>query len=187
MPLPAMSKAVPWSTEVRMIGRPSVMLTPLSASQRPVAGSTLNPSSLTGICPWSWYMATTASYWPARSLTNTVSPGTGPTTSIPSATHRAMVGSLTSMSCRPNRPPSPACGFSAATAIRALATPRSRSALWVRSMTKRSRCGVSLFGTSSSATWVETWLTRMLPCASSMTEPETPVSAASISVWPAYW
>ena len=30
------------------------------------------------MCPWSWYMATTASYWPARSLTNTVSPGTGP-------------------------------------------------------------------------------------------------------------
>ena len=34
MPLPAMSKAVPWSTEVRMIGRPSVMLTPESVVQR---------------------------------------------------------------------------------------------------------------------------------------------------------
>jgi hypothetical protein len=32
---------------------------------------------------------------------------------------------------------------------------------------------------------VVTWLTRMLPCASSITDPETPVSAASISVWPA--
>ena len=98
MPRPAMSKAVPWSTEVRTIGRPSVMLTPLSASQVPVAGLTLKPSSFTGMCPWSWYIATTASYWPARSLTNTVSPGTGPTTSIPSATQRAIVGALISMS-----------------------------------------------------------------------------------------
>ena len=58
------------------------------------------------------------------------------------------------MSWRPNRPPSPACGLSAATAIRARATPRSRSASWVRSMTRRSRSGVSRFGTSSSATCV---------------------------------
>ncbi len=36
MPLPAISKAVPWSTEVRMIGRPSVMLTPESGA--PAAG-----------------------------------------------------------------------------------------------------------------------------------------------------
>ena len=41
-PWPAMSKAVPWSTDVRMIGRPSVTLT-----DEPKA------SSLTGIRPWS--------------------------------------------------------------------------------------------------------------------------------------
>ena len=41
--LPAMSKAVPWSTEVRMIGSPSVTLT-----ARP------NASNFTGISPWSW-------------------------------------------------------------------------------------------------------------------------------------
>ena len=58
------------------------------------------------------------------------------------------------------------------------------SASWVRSITRRSRSGVRRDGTSCSATWVETWLTRMLPCASSITEPRTPVSAASISVWP---
>ena len=46
-PVPAMSNAVPWSTEVRITGRPTVMLTPASM-----------PSTLTGPCPWSWYMAT---------------------------------------------------------------------------------------------------------------------------------
>ncbi len=40
--LPAMSNAVPWSGLVRMIGRPSVQFTALS-----------QPSSLTGINPWS--------------------------------------------------------------------------------------------------------------------------------------
>ena len=59
------------------------------------------------------------------------------------------------------------------------------SASWVRSMTRRSRSGVSRFGTSSSATCVVTWLTRMLPWASIITEPRAPVSSASISVWPA--
>ena len=41
-PLPAMSKAVPWSGEVRMNGRPSVTLTPASKA-----------SVLIGIRPWS--------------------------------------------------------------------------------------------------------------------------------------
>ncbi len=39
---PAMSKAVPWSTDVRMMGSPSVTLTALP-----------NASSFTGISPWS--------------------------------------------------------------------------------------------------------------------------------------
>ena len=39
-PWPAMSKAVPWSTEVRMIGSPSATFTPPSKS-----------SSLSGMCP----------------------------------------------------------------------------------------------------------------------------------------
>ena len=32
LPFPAWSKAVPWSTDARMIGRPSVILTPATAS-----------------------------------------------------------------------------------------------------------------------------------------------------------
>lgn len=51
MPLPAISKAVPWSTEVGMIGSLSVMLTPENSYQRPVAGSTSKPNSLTRMCP----------------------------------------------------------------------------------------------------------------------------------------
>jgi len=66
-----------------MIGRPSVMLTPLNASQRPVAGIDLEPQQLYRDVAWSWYIATTASYWPARSLTKTVSPGTGPSIAQP--------------------------------------------------------------------------------------------------------
>ncbi len=42
MPCPAMSNAVPWSGEVRTIGRPSVTLTPLAMS-----------SVLSGISAWS--------------------------------------------------------------------------------------------------------------------------------------
>ena len=53
VPFPATSKAVPWSTDVRMKGSPTVTFTPSS-----------NPRSLTGICPWSWYMATTMSKSP---------------------------------------------------------------------------------------------------------------------------
>ena len=46
-PWPAISNAVPWSTDVRITGRPTVMFTPASM-----------PSTLTGPWPWSWYMAT---------------------------------------------------------------------------------------------------------------------------------
>ncbi len=44
-PVPAMLKAVPWSGEVRMIGRPSVVFTPWCMS-----------SVFSGISAWSWYM-----------------------------------------------------------------------------------------------------------------------------------
>ena len=59
-PVPAMSKAVPWSGLVRTSGRPSVTFTPCST-----------PRYFTGIRPWSWYIATTTSNspgwpWPAR-------------------------------------------------------------------------------------------------------------------------
>jgi len=45
-----MSYAVPWSTLVRMIGRPSETLT---ASPK--------PTSFIGMVAWSWYIATTPS------------------------------------------------------------------------------------------------------------------------------
>ncbi len=50
LPVPARSKAVPWSGEVRTNGSPSVTLTPRSKA-----------SVLIGISAWSWYMATAAS------------------------------------------------------------------------------------------------------------------------------
>ena len=50
MPFQAMSKAVPWSTEVRTMGRPRAMLTPPSKSR-----------SFEGMWPWWCYMLTTAS------------------------------------------------------------------------------------------------------------------------------
>ena len=103
--------------------QPRVTFTPERSIHLPVAGSISKPSSFTGMCPWSWYIATTASYWPARSFTNTVSPGTGPWMFRPSALALSITGVMTSISSRPNSPPSPACGFSAAMAIFGLAIP----------------------------------------------------------------
>jgi large conductance mechanosensitive channel len=77
LPVPAMSKAVPWSGLVRTSGRPSVTFTPLST-----------PRYFTGIRPWSWYIATTTSNSPAPrrgARMNTVSGACGPLASMPSA------------------------------------------------------------------------------------------------------
>ena len=49
-PVPAISKAVPWSGEVRRKGKPSVTLTASSKA-----------SVLIGIKAWSWYIASAAS------------------------------------------------------------------------------------------------------------------------------
>src|ERR1044072_509367 len=56
IPLPAISKAVPWSTEVRMMGSPIVMFTPFTLSICFFSAFHLKPVSLNGICPWSWYI-----------------------------------------------------------------------------------------------------------------------------------
>ena len=67
-PLPAMSKAVPWSGLVRTKGRPSVTFTPCST-----------PRYFTGIRPWSCVIAITMSNSPGcaggawRARMNTVS------------------------------------------------------------------------------------------------------------------
>ena len=97
---PAMSNAVPWAGEVRMIGRPSVTLTACSKS-----------SSLTGIMPWSWYMATTASNSPWMARRNSVSAGIGPTQLIPCSWASRIAGLMIRCSSSPNWPSSPACGF----------------------------------------------------------------------------
>ena len=73
-PVPAKSKAVPWSTEVRMNGNPSVMFTPWPKLAYFKTGK-----------PWSWYIANTASPSFKINGSNTVSAGYGPFTSKPSA------------------------------------------------------------------------------------------------------
>ena len=106
-PRPAMSNAVPWSTLVRITGRPTVTLTPSS-----------RPRTLIGPWPWSWYIATTRSKSPRTARKNAVSAGSGPSASISPAT-AATAGSIFSASSpRPNSPPSPACGLMPQTAMR---------------------------------------------------------------------
>ena len=70
-PVPARSSAVPWSTEVRTIGSPSVTLTP------PPKLACLSTGR-----PWSWYIASTQSASRSRSGLNSVSAGSGPTSVV---------------------------------------------------------------------------------------------------------
>src|SRR5688500_4473428 len=78
VPLPAWSKAVPWSTLVRMIGNPSDTLMPFTLVHFPLAASYVNPLHFTGMWPWSWYIATHTSYAPLTALAKNVSGGWGP-------------------------------------------------------------------------------------------------------------
>ena len=108
--------AVPWSTDVRIMGSPKVILTPLTDAHLPVAGRS-EPATLIAMCPWSWYMATTASYWPPA-FTKTVSGGNRPfyfQNLWPSRLR--WPGMISLISSSPNKPPSPAWGLSPATAI----------------------------------------------------------------------
>ena len=82
-PVPAMSKAVPWSTLVRKKGKPTVTLTPVS-----------KPMSFMGMCPWSWYCTTTMSNAPVLARIITVSGGCGPVASMPSSTAAATAGAM---------------------------------------------------------------------------------------------
>ena len=65
--LPARSYAVPWSTLVRMIGRPSETFT---ASPK--------LATFIGMVAWSWYIATTPPQRPASARRKALSAGTGP-------------------------------------------------------------------------------------------------------------
>ena len=78
------------------------------------------------MCPWSWYITTTTSYWPAIACGNTESAGTGPVAAIPSARASSTAGPISASSSVPISPPSPACGLSAATPMRGSPNPHSR-------------------------------------------------------------
>src|SRR5574343_42074 len=90
LPVPASSSAVPWSTEVRMMGRPSVTLMPLP-----------KVAYLSAVRPWSWYMARTASPWARTGGVNMVSAGCGPDKAMPSPRSLSRTGAMTSISSRP--------------------------------------------------------------------------------------
>ena len=90
---PARSNAVPWSTEVRMMGRPRVMFTVSPKEVCLMAGS-----------PWSWYIASTASRDWRRVGVNAVSAGMGPMMAAwgPMRVRSASrAGAITSISSRP--------------------------------------------------------------------------------------
>src|SRR5690606_23833602 len=89
-PLPARSKAVPWSTATRGHGRPRVRFT---ARSKPLYLSTGSP--------WSWYIARTASNPRSFAGRKAVSAGSGPCRDIPSARSLSSSGSITSISSRP--------------------------------------------------------------------------------------
>ncbi len=68
--------------------------------------------------PWSWYIATTKSYWPLTARRKTVSPAWGPSALMPLARAVAMAGRMIYSSSRPKSPCSPAWGLSPQTAMR---------------------------------------------------------------------
>jgi hypothetical protein len=74
-------------------------------------------------------MLSTASQSPRRARNQIVSAGNGPSTTWPRAAAASTAGAITSISSRPNTPPSPACGLRPATAIRGRSTPARRTAL----------------------------------------------------------
>src|SRR5262245_2939890 len=107
MPRPAMSCALPWATEENRIGVPMVS-----------AATALRAMSFAAMCPWSCSMTTKASM---PCMWNMMSAPNGPLASIPSAIAASIAGLMISISSRPNRPPSPACGLRPPTAIFAAA------------------------------------------------------------------
>ena len=102
-----MSKAVPWSTLVRTIGRPSVTFTAWPKAW-----------VLSGPSPWSWYIASTASNSPDTARWNRLSAANGPGRRDAARARGSIAGAITRASSSPKRPASPACGFSPQTAMR---------------------------------------------------------------------
>ena len=173
-PVPARLSAVPWSTEVRTIGRPRVTLIPWPKLAYFSTGK-----------PWSWYMASTASASARVAGLNSVSAGKGPLRRRPSARRASSAGMITSSSSRPRWPPSPACGFSPATRICGWAMPNlSRRSAWTMRNTSSSKAGVRLGATCASGRWVVASATRMPPPVSIITTRGVWVRSARYSVCP---
>ena len=143
-------------------------------------------------------MATTTSNSPGcaggawRARMNTVSGANGPRASMPSARAAATAGAMCSISSRPKRPPSPACGFSPATAMRGgrcSAAPTDRCAI---RRVSRMLPLVTISMASRSETWMLTSTVRNSSLASIMRTGTCATgrprcraaSACSNSVWP---
>ena len=90
-------------------------------------GGRLRASSLAAMWPWSCSMTTKAS----TRLVEHVSQPNGPATSMPACRASSIAGPIISISSRPNRPPSPACGLRPLTQMFGIATPRRLSAVSV--------------------------------------------------------
>ena len=148
-PCPAMSNAVPWSTLVRITGRPTVMLTPSS-----------RPSTLIGPWPWSWYIATTRSKSPRTARKNAVSAGSGPCTSMPSR-DRGRDGGLDLLRLLAAAEQAVLAGVRVDAADR---DPRrcdaAPSASCPRRMMRSTSAGSIASIASISPMWVVTWMTR---------------------------
>jgi hypothetical protein len=134
------------------------------------------------MCPWSWYIATTASNSPPAARLNTESGGRGPT--APSPTVSATAGAISLASSEPKRPFSPACGLRPATAIRGLSMPNSVRASCTSLTTVTTRSFLTALIASKRDTWVEMWATRKSPSMSSIAYSVVLVKWAYISVWP---
>ncbi|MNP45473.1 hypothetical protein D3C76_1393990 [compost metagenome] len=111
---------MPWAGVVIGMGRPPWTVTPRE-----------KPINLIAICPWSWYIVTTASKalaspWTLRKI---VSPGYGPSAAIPNAWAERTAGPMMSSSSRPNEPLSPLCGFKPQTPMRGFSRPLRLSAV----------------------------------------------------------
>ena len=106
-----------------------------------------------------------------------------------------MAGCKTSISSRPNNPPSPAWGLTPATAMRGLRLSKADKADWVMRKVSRTRSTVIASSASRMETWMLTSTVRNSLLASimrtgicaSVTPAYRADSACSNSVWPGYW
>ena len=129
-------------------------------------------------CPDAW-----------RARMNTVSGANGPRASMPSARAAAMAGAMIVISSSPNRPPSPACGFSPATAMRGATMPHPAAARCAMRRVSSTASKVTASMADRSDWWTVTSTVHSSSLASIMrtgggTAPGSAASDCSISVWP---